>query len=40
MNISGTQEPPMLRTLLGAVAEITSIATFGTMVAVWAMILV
>jgi hypothetical protein len=29
----------MLRTVLVATAEITSLATFGTMVAIWALIL-
>jgi hypothetical protein len=36
---SRNKELAMLRTVLVATAEITSLATFGTMVAIWALIL-
>ncbi len=40
MNVSGTQEDIVIRTILETTAELTSIAAFGTMITVWALILV
>jgi hypothetical protein len=39
MNMSGTWSKDMVRNLIEAAAEITSLAVFGSMVAIWALAL-